>query len=72
MFKRSIILITLCSTLGWAGCSTVKPYQREDLARKSMTQDEAATERRFNEHIQFSREASAGGTGEAGGGCGCN
>jgi hypothetical protein len=26
----------------------------------------------FNQHLYFSREASSGGQGFAGGGCGCN
>ena len=72
MFARFVVVAGMCLAFTMAGCARVKPYQREDLARKSMTGDEAGGERRFNGHIQGSREASAGGSGEPGGGCGCN
>lgn len=55
-----------------ASCARVKPYQREHLARKSMTSDKDAGERRFEQHQRGSRESADGGTGEPGGGCGCN
>jgi hypothetical protein len=37
-----------------------------------MTKDKDASEARFEQHARGSREGSDGGTGEAGGGCGCN
>lgn len=61
----------LLATLA-AGCVRVRPHEREDLARRTMTQDRTAGERRFNQHATESREGAAGGTGEPGGGCGCN
>lgn len=54
-----------------SGCSTVKPYQRELLAQPSMQVD-APLDRVVEQHMLESREASAGGFGGAGGGCGCN
>jgi len=54
------------------GCARVKPYEREHLARRSMTADRAPGEARFEQHARGSREGADGGTGEAGGGCGCN
>jgi hypothetical protein len=54
------------------GCVRVKPYQREYLARPHMENDRSAGEKRFEQHSRGSREGSDGGTGEAGGGCGCN
>jgi hypothetical protein len=55
-----------------SGCAEVRPYQREHLARRSMVSDRAAGEARFAQHARGSREGADGGTGEAGGGCGCN
>jgi len=55
-----------------SSCVRVKPYERENLSRRSMVQDREAGERRFEQHARGSREGSDGGTGEAGGGCGCN
>jgi hypothetical protein len=53
------------------GCSTVKPYERELLAQPGMKL-EATPEVSAEQHMLESREASAGGFGGAGGGCGCN
>jgi hypothetical protein len=57
---------------GSTGCVRVKPYQREHLARRSMLADREPGESRFDQHARGSREGADGGTGEAGGGCGCN
>ncbi len=66
------IVIGLALTFGAAGCARVKPYQRENLARRSMERDRGRGETRFEQHARGSREGSDGGSGEAGGGCGCN
>jgi Domain of unknown function (DUF4266) len=55
-----------------SGCTVVRPWQREDLARRTMVNDQEPGETRFDEHQHVSREGAAGGTGQAGGGCGCN
>jgi hypothetical protein len=64
------LLCVLLAVAG-AGCSLVKPYQREALAQPGMrlgpTPDSAA-----EQHMLESREASSGGFGAVGGGCGCN
>jgi hypothetical protein len=54
------------------GCAAVKPWQREDLARREMVSDVAPGEARFHQHARGSREGADGGSGEASGGCGCN
>jgi hypothetical protein len=64
-------VLLVAMTLG-GGCATVRPHQREDLARRTMIEDRAPGERRFDQHARGSREGADGGTGEAGGGCGCN
>lgn len=54
------------------GCARVKPWQREDLSRRAMNNDRDLGETRFEQHSREAREGAAGGTGEQGGGCGCN
>lgn len=54
------------------GCLVVRPHQRENLARRSMTADRDPGEVRFGQHQTGSREGADGGTGQPGGGCGCN
>ncbi|HEY5947244.1 MAG TPA: DUF4266 domain-containing protein [Kofleriaceae bacterium] len=55
-----------------SGCVVVKAHQRENLAKRSMTNDKDAGEVRFQQHERGSREAADYGTGQPGGGCGCN
>jgi len=74
--ERSIlagILVAAVATL-LGGCAHLgaEPWEREVLAAPGMAVDPAPVETALNEHIQFSREASSGGIGTAGGGCGCN
>jgi hypothetical protein len=69
---RRWLFIALAASLAAGGCARVKPYQREHLARPSMVGDREPGETRFEQHARGSREGADGGTGEAGGGCGCN
>jgi hypothetical protein len=62
----SILMISGCSSLG------VKAWERNLLARNDMLMDADAIDLALDEHIYFSKEASSGGQGFAGGGCGCN
>ncbi|MBA2540612.1 MAG: DUF4266 domain-containing protein [Deltaproteobacteria bacterium] len=50
----------------------VKAHQRENLAKRAMTNDREPGESRFGQHATGSREGADGGTGQPGGGCGCN
>jgi hypothetical protein len=54
------------------GCVRVRAHQRGNLAKRSMTLDRDPGEARFSQHERGSREGADGGTGEPGGGCGCN
>ena len=65
--RRLILLLALAT----GGCSSVKPYQRELLALPGMRLD-PSPDVEAEQHMLQSREASAGGYGTAGGGCGCN
>ena len=74
-FRHARVLLAgalVTAVLGSAGCVRVRPHERENLARRSMTADREAGERRFGQHQSGSREGADGGTGEPGGGCGCN
>jgi hypothetical protein len=62
----SISLLSACSSLG------VKSWERDILARDDMALESAAMDGAFDDHIYFSKEASSGGKGFGGGGCGCN
>ena len=42
------------------------------MARREMQPDPYPLQTAADEHIYFSKEASSGGRGFAGGGCGCN
>ena len=64
----ALVVLTLsgCSNLG------VKPWERNILAKPSMALEENSMDLTFDDHIYFSKEASSGGRGFSGGGCGCN
>jgi hypothetical protein len=57
-----------------AGCSSmgVDPWERDILAREDMALVTDALEAATDDHIYFSKEATSGGRGFGGGGCGCN
>ncbi|MFH0881283.1 MAG: DUF4266 domain-containing protein [Lentisphaerota bacterium] len=71
--RLGFIFICAVALLGLlAGCSTVQPWQRGKLADYTMRPDRDPLSDSLLEHIYFTREASAGGRGVGGGGCGCN
>lgn len=65
----TLLLIALCS-----GCSSmgVDAWDRDVLAKPEMQLTTDAIEAATDDHIYFSKEASSGGRGFGGGGCGCN
>lgn len=66
----------LIARLGAGGRSDgglgVDPWERGALARGDMRLDCDPMELATDDHIYFSKEASSGGRGFGGGGCGCN
>jgi len=62
----AVILLSGCSSLG------VEPWQRDLLAKDEMALTAAPLDAALDDHIYFSKEASSGGRGFGGGGCGCN
>jgi len=78
LMKRMISwkwMISCCCLLLLYGCSAlpeVKPWQKGNLAKEEMTFGSDGFDDAFDDHIYFSKEASSGGRGLGGGGCGCN
>lgn len=67
--KRIVPALVL---LAIAGCAGVPPWERDVLARPEMSLDNTPLDAAIDDHIYFSKEASSGGRGFGGGGCGCN
>ncbi len=55
-----------------SACASVKPWERDVLARKSMALNTHPHITAIHDHIYFSKEAASGGRSFDGGGCGCN
>ena len=62
----------LLLTLLVGACAPVQPWERGRLAQPRMALDEDPMLASISAHIYDSKEASSGGNGPAGGGCGCN
>ena len=71
---QALIPFSLITLVLLSGCvQEVKPWEKETLAKETMEPAGGnPLARKFQEHIYFSKEASRGGGGVAGGGCGCN
>jgi hypothetical protein len=66
---RNAIALAILAAIATA-CTAVEPWERDLHARADMQPD--AHDAAIDDHIYFSKEASSGGRGFAGGGCGCN
>jgi len=70
-FRRILAATALAAcAAAAAGCASIEPWERDLHARADMKAD--AHDAAIDDHIYFSKEASSGGRGFAGGGCGCN
>jgi len=67
-----ILLLGSLASLLLGGCVTVKPWERGTLAKPEMQLVDNPAGDAMDDHIYFSKEASVGGAGVGGGGCGCN
>ena len=72
--KRIRMAAIIAVALNTSACSSlgVEPWERDILARDEMQLVADPLEVSIDEHIYFSKEASSGGRGFGGGGCGCN
>jgi len=68
LYFRSFIVFLFFSL---QGCS-VAPWERGNLAKKNMAITVNSGLSALRDHAFTSKEASQGGYGGAGGGCGCN
>lgn len=74
--KRAILGIIAVglslSALGGCASVGVEVWERDLLSQPEMQFDHYAHDHAIDDHIYFSKEASSGGRGFGGGGCGCN
>ena len=75
-FRKTLFVAGVCATLSMlcGGCGTVgpDPWEKDLMAKRAMWANPYPLEVSAQDHIYFSKEASSGGRGFAGGGCGCN
>lgn len=69
---KRMLTVAVAVALFGAGCTRVKPYERELLAKPMMTFQPDPHEDVLDNHMIEAREGAVGGYGSAGGGCGCN
>ncbi len=71
---RSTIILAATMLVVCSGCSSmgIEPWERDILALEEMQLTGDPAEAATDDHIYFSKEASSGGRGFGGGGCGCN
>lgn len=75
MKRRGALLLLAIPLVGSSvGCAHlgVEPWDRDILAEPEMALDAQPIDMGLDDHIYFSKEASSGGRGFGGGGCGCN
>lgn len=72
MKVRLLSTLMLMMLLQACSMSPVQPWERDLLAKPSMALVPDEIDNALDEHIYFSKEASLGGQGVGGGGCGCN
>ena len=65
-------LFSIISTLSGCASLGVEPWERDLLAKDEMSLNANPIDAALDDHIYFSKEASSGGKGFGGGGCGCN
>ena len=72
--KRTSLVLLLIAAFELGGCSSmgVEAWDRDVLAKDEMQFTNDSIEAATDDHIYFSKEASSGGRGFGGGGCGCN
>ena len=61
-----------CLVVCLTSCASVEPWQKGILAKKEMQFNSLKVRTAMDTHFYYSKEASSGGRGFSGGGCGCN
>ncbi len=69
---KIILLLTAASMFSGCNLNRVAPWERGILAQPDMQFGINSVDESIDDHFYFSKEASSGGRGFGGGGCGCN
>ena len=69
---KTAFYILLIFTLSGCSSANIKPWERGNLAKSSMTFGSDSMIDATDDHIYFSKEATSGGRSFGAGGCGCN
>jgi hypothetical protein len=72
VLRTGAVLAALAAQAGCVQMETVEAWDRGYLAEDTMQWETDARSARLKGHVYTSKEASTGGAGAAGGGCGCN
>lgn len=72
MKLRMLSILAVVWAVQACSLSPVQPWEKDLLAKPSMALVPDEIDNALDEHIYFSKEASLGGQGVGGGGCGCN
>ncbi|GEM_PF-978085 len=69
-----LVLVLLAGMGVLSGCASlgVKPWERDQMAKRSMRPVTHPIVAGIDAHIEYSKEGSTGGQSASGGGCGCN
>ncbi|HWX89684.1 MAG TPA: DUF4266 domain-containing protein [Rhizomicrobium sp.] len=70
--RQALLACALVAAAACAACTGPRPWEKDLMARPEMQLTPYPLQTAADEHIYFSKEASSGGRGFAGGGCGCN
>jgi hypothetical protein len=72
--KLAFAIASLIAAISCVSCTTIgpRPWEKDLMARPEMQLNPYPLQTAADEHVYFSKEASSGGRGFAGGGCGCN
>ena len=69
---RSVLILAMLLAMSACSSMGVEPWDRDIMAKEEMQIPSDPVEAALDDHIYFSKEASSGGRGFGGGGCGCN
>jgi len=72
MRRTSVFVLFALAVHVIAGCATVQPWEKGNLAKPAMTFNGDPLDDRYTQHIYTSKEDASGGYAVGGGGCGCN
>jgi len=70
--KRLLAVLVAVALGASSGCATVRPWEREDLAKPAMRVGGDPDESAQLDHTFAARESAMGAGSSAGGGCACN